>query len=630
MSNSKEGWLKIRKNDQTKWHRRYCIIDWDKSVLFIASKVDTRYRDWIKLLPNIIINDFEYSFNNESNHNNNNTLVINTIEIISDNGTSTNYLQAETKKDYDSWLLALKQTAYSRVGGGIFGQSLEDTYRYSRDKSSFVPLIVRQCCEYLLEHGLTFVGLFRVPGKQSTIKELRDMYDRGLSVELKNSYSPATISSLLKTYLQSLPEPIIPIKCFDEFLEIGSRFKYNQTNDLNRLKQLIETNLTHINHAILAYLCIFLKKITDHAQTTKMDTDNLAVVFGNNLIRPADDLDLNMVKGHSFNLLPLIKVLIDHSEYLFSNSSINQFHDSYEQTNESITKSSGFSSFSSLLSSNDHFIPVKPRSLSMPSLYKGTFSSFDSANISLESQLELDDIKQQRKLSTEQQLCPTSDHITNHQSSLETNQINCATVQNKINFFENRSNTQQKRFASTDLLDTDDNVQERLKHNPRSINNMLTQQKQTNDNARRPVSAMNVEMPIRKMEKIPSKKSFANKFGKSISNLKSTVSKALQPHSSLNENESPTIDLSSSPMNQQIQRKSLDNQLTNNNLLKKLQNDIDILKESLDKKELLIIELTKKYREEYNKFDEEKFQLNQIIEHLQNENIQLRKQLNMQ
>ncbi|CAF3484715.1 unnamed protein product [Rotaria sp. Silwood1] len=116
MSNSKEGWLKIKKQDQTKWHRRYCIIDWDKSVLFIASKVDTRYRDWIKLLPSIIINDFEYSFNNESNNNNN--LSINTIEIIVDYGKSTHHLQAETKKDYDNWLLALKQTAYSRVGGG--------------------------------------------------------------------------------------------------------------------------------------------------------------------------------------------------------------------------------------------------------------------------------------------------------------------------------------------------------------------------------------------------------------------------------------------------------------------------------------------------------------------------------
>ncbi len=138
----------------------------------------------------------------------------------------------------------------------------------------------------------------RIPGKQSSIKELRDMYDRGLSIELKNSYSPPIISSLLKIYLQSLPEPIIPIKYFDDFLEIGSRLKYSQTNDLNRLKQLIESNLSNINYAILAYLCLFLKKLTDHVQITKMDTDNLAVVFGNNLIRPGEELDLNMIKGH--------------------------------------------------------------------------------------------------------------------------------------------------------------------------------------------------------------------------------------------------------------------------------------------------------------------------------------------
>lgn len=64
------------------------------------------------------------------------------------------------------------------------------------------------------------------------------------------------------------------------------------------MKQLIETNLSIINHAILAYLCLFLKKLTDHVQNTKMGTDNLAVVFGNNLIRPGEELDLNMIKGH--------------------------------------------------------------------------------------------------------------------------------------------------------------------------------------------------------------------------------------------------------------------------------------------------------------------------------------------
>jgi hypothetical protein len=133
------------------------------------------------------------------------------------------------------------------------------------------------------------------------------MYDRGLAVDLHASYSPATISSLLKMYLQALPESIIPTQYFDDYLEIGSRLKYQdndatrfkyQGNDMNRLKHLIETTLVPMNYAVLAYLCSFLRKITEHAEHTKMDTENLAVVFGSNLIRPVNALDLNMIRGH--------------------------------------------------------------------------------------------------------------------------------------------------------------------------------------------------------------------------------------------------------------------------------------------------------------------------------------------
>lgn len=90
----------------------------------------------------------------------------------------SHYLLPESKKEHDSWLIALKRTAYSRFGGGrfsrtshkhrnhsrllgIFGQSLQDTYRYACGTKSPVPVIVQQCCEFLLEHGTTFVGLFR-------------------------------------------------------------------------------------------------------------------------------------------------------------------------------------------------------------------------------------------------------------------------------------------------------------------------------------------------------------------------------------------------------------------------------------------------------------------------------------
>ena len=140
--------------------------------------------------------------------------------------------------------------------------------------------------------------LQRVSGKLSTIRELRDLYDRGLTIEFNETHSLTTISSVLKLYLQSLPEPIIPSGYFYEFFEIGSRLKYNQIKELPFLKSRIDETLPPINHATLGYLCSFLKKLSFHADQTKMDTENLAIIFGSSLIRSDESLDINMVKGH--------------------------------------------------------------------------------------------------------------------------------------------------------------------------------------------------------------------------------------------------------------------------------------------------------------------------------------------
>jgi len=137
---------------------------------------------------------------------------------------------------------------------------------------------------------------------------------------------------------------------------------------------------------------------------------------------------------------------------------------------------------------------------------------------------------------------------------------------------------------------------------------------------------VSVPIPISKMEKLPTRRSFANKFGKSLYSIKSSMSKALQSHASSNGPESQIIDSST---NQEFERKSIDYQIPNNSL-RKLQNDIDILQELLNKKDLLIIELTNNSREERLQFEKEKFQLNQKIEQLQKENLKLQKQLNMQ
>lgn len=95
---------------------------------------------------------------------------------------------------------------------------------------------------------------------------------------------------------------------FDEFLQIGSKLKYNENDDLDRLKHLIEHSLNEIHYAVLSYLCQFLKKLTEFEHRTKMDTENLALTFGNNLIRSNEESDLNLIKGHKLVSIRMISI----------------------------------------------------------------------------------------------------------------------------------------------------------------------------------------------------------------------------------------------------------------------------------------------------------------------------------
>jgi len=128
------------------------------------------------------------------------------------------------------------------------------------------------------------------------------------------------------------------------------------------------------------------------------------------------------------------------------------------------------------------------------------------------------------------------------------------------------------------------------------------------------------------MDKYPTRKTFANKLGKPFSSLKSSMSKALQSHVSSDEHESQQTNPTS---NSEYEKKSMDFPISTS-ALKTLQNDIDILQELLNKKDLLIMELTKTSREERLQFEQIKLQLNEKIQQLQNENIRLQSQLNMQ
>lgn len=62
----------------------------------------------------------------------------------------------------------------------MFGQRLDETVAYEQKFGPhLVPILVEKCAEFILEHGVSEEGIFRLPGQDNLVKQLRDAFDAG-------------------------------------------------------------------------------------------------------------------------------------------------------------------------------------------------------------------------------------------------------------------------------------------------------------------------------------------------------------------------------------------------------------------------------------------------------------------
>lgn len=78
-----------------------------------------------------------------------------------------------------------------------------------REKGRKVPSIVQKMCAYL-SNRIATEHLFRTVGRLAQVSELRKDFDRDEDVNLFRCRDPHTVTSLLKEYLNLLPEPLVP------------------------------------------------------------------------------------------------------------------------------------------------------------------------------------------------------------------------------------------------------------------------------------------------------------------------------------------------------------------------------------------------------------------------------------
>ncbi|XP_007563965.1 rho GTPase-activating protein 22-like [Poecilia formosa] len=216
----------------------------------------------------------------------------------------------------DEWLKSLNKGVWIPFTG-VFGQRLDETVLYERRYGvRLVPLVVEQCVTFIRERGLHEVGLFRQPGRTSLVKELQEAFDSGERPSFDSGTDVHTVASLLKLYLRQLPEPLVPYSHYQDFLLCGQKLLSDRTVGLEELTNLLH-ELPVANFNLLNFICQFLNEVQSCSSSNKMNVQNLATVFGPNILRAKAE-DPQSIMGATKLVQVLMSELIRQHKSLFA------------------------------------------------------------------------------------------------------------------------------------------------------------------------------------------------------------------------------------------------------------------------------------------------------------------------
>ncbi|XP_046853724.1 rho GTPase-activating protein 24-like isoform X3 [Xenia sp. Carnegie-2017] len=190
------------------------------------------------------------------------------------NGNHETYLlSAQSEAERDKWVQVIERIIYAPLGGGMFGRNLAETVLYEQKKTGgYIPVFVERCVEFIREKGLSEEGLFRLPGHQKQVSILRDAFNRV--------------------------------------------YELHEEDALRKiLNQLAEIPKTSYN--LLKYLCRFLNQVHENSKENKMTADNLALVFGPNILSPESEADPHVLMESSTMITKLTKIFICKQHVLF-------------------------------------------------------------------------------------------------------------------------------------------------------------------------------------------------------------------------------------------------------------------------------------------------------------------------
>uniref|UniRef100_A0AAQ6AGT1 SLIT-ROBO Rho GTPase activating protein 3 n=1 Tax=Amphiprion ocellaris TaxID=80972 RepID=A0AAQ6AGT1_AMPOC len=178
-----------------------------------------------------------------------------------------------------------------------------------------IPLVVESCIRYINLYGLQQQGIFRVPGSQVEVNDIKNSFERGEDplIDDQNEHDINSVAGVLKLYFRGLENPLFPK---ERFLDFISTIKLESGAERAHHIQQIVVTLPRTIIIVMRYLFAFLNHLSQYSDENMMDPYNLAICFGPTLMPIPDGQDPVACQAH---VNEVIKTIIIHNEVIFPN-----------------------------------------------------------------------------------------------------------------------------------------------------------------------------------------------------------------------------------------------------------------------------------------------------------------------
>ncbi|XP_060634849.2 rho GTPase-activating protein 10 [Anolis sagrei] len=222
-------------------------------------------------------------------------------------------LQAFSEEDRNHWFEALdgKDSVFLNLNRA-------NTKRQGSaqlDKIGFT--VIRKCISAIETRGIDDQGLYRVVGVSSKVQRLLNLLMDAktcneLDLENSKEWEVKTITSAMKQYLRSLPEPLMTYDLHRDFISPAK--SGSPESRVNAIHFLVH-KLPEKNKEMLDILVKHLANVSDHAKKNLMTVANLGVVFGPTLMRPQEETVAALMDLKFQNIV--VEILIENHDKIF-------------------------------------------------------------------------------------------------------------------------------------------------------------------------------------------------------------------------------------------------------------------------------------------------------------------------